>query len=110
MSLLDPAYLQSRAKLIDPSPTGQSMKTAQPGTLGPARTAFAPMPDQVEQGTSHVSIVDAYGNALAMTTTIEDQFGVRQMVSVKGGRGGFMLNNELTDFSFAPADAGGQPI
>jgi gamma-glutamyltranspeptidase/glutathione hydrolase len=54
--------------------------------------------------------VDADGNALAMTTTIEDQFGSRQMVSVHGGPGGFMLNNELTDFSFAPADADGKPI
>ncbi|AMO24704.1 gamma-glutamyltransferase [Ramlibacter solisilvae] len=113
MSLLAPAYLEARAKLIDASPAGQSMKTARPGTPGTpgaARSAHAPMPEQVEHGTSHISIADAYGNALAMTTTIEDQFGVRQMVSVKGGPGGFMLNNELTDFSFAPADAQGQPI
>ena len=48
--------------------------------------------------------MDAHGNALAMTTTIEDQFGARQMVK------GFLLNNELTDFSFAPTDAKGQPI
>ena len=45
-----------------------------------------------------------------MTTTIEDQFGARQMVSVKGGPGGFLLNNELTDFSFAPVDAQRRPI
>src|SRR6185369_11820162 len=74
------------------------------------KTSYAPGPDQPEYGTSHISIVDGYGNAIAMTTTIEDQFGARQMVSVKGGPGGFMLNNELTDFSFAPADAQGQPI
>jgi gamma-glutamyltranspeptidase / glutathione hydrolase len=110
MSLLDAGYLEARAKLIDSTPTGQSMKTAKPGTPGPVRTAFAPMPEQIEHGTSHISIVDAYGNALAMTTTIEDQFGARQMVSVKGGPGGFMLNNELTDFSFAPVDTQGQPI
>ncbi len=54
------------------------------------------MPEQIEYGTSHISIVDAHGNALAMTTTIEDQFGSRQMVK------GFLLNNELTDFSMAP--------
>ena len=54
------------------------------------------MPDQPEYGTSHISIVDGHGNALAMTTTIEDAFGARQMVK------GFLLNNELTDFSFAP--------
>jgi gamma-glutamyltranspeptidase/glutathione hydrolase len=51
--------------------------------------------------TSHISIVDQYGNALAMTTTIEDAFGSRLMT-----RSGFLLNNELTDFSFAPVDDG----
>ena len=100
MSLLDPAYLRSRAALIG----NQSMKTAQPGTPGQRTSRYAPSPEQVEHGTSHISIVDAYGNAIAMTTTIEDQFGARQMVR------GFMLNNELTDFSFAPADAQGRPI
>lgn len=100
MGLLDPAYLRARAQLIGP----QSMKTAQPGTPGQAASRYAPSPEQVEYGTSHISIVDAYGNAVAMTTTIEDQFGARQMVR------GFMLNNELTDFSFAPADAQGRPI
>jgi gamma-glutamyltranspeptidase / glutathione hydrolase len=100
MSLLDPAYLRARAQLIG----AQSMKTAQPGTPGRATSRYAPSSEQVEYGTSHISIVDAYGNAIAMTTTIEDQFGARQMVR------GFMLNNELTDFSFAPADAQGRPI
>ena len=100
MSLLAPAYLQSRAALIG----AQSMKLAQPGNPGAVKTSYAPMPDQPEYGTSHISIVDGYGNALAMTTTIEDQFGARQMVK------GFLLNNELTDFSFAPTDAQGQPI
>jgi gamma-glutamyltranspeptidase / glutathione hydrolase len=110
MSLLAPTYLASRAKLIDSSPSGKSMKVAQPGVPGPLQTSYAPMPDQVEYGTSHISIVDAYGNALAMTTTIEDSFGSRQMVSVKGGPGGFLLNNELTDFSFTPADAESKPV
>lgn len=100
MSLLDPGYLASRARLIG----AQSMKTAQPGTPGQAVSRHAPMPDQPEYGTSHISIVDPYGNAIAMTTTIEDAFGARQMVK------GFLLNNELTDFSFAPADAQGRPI
>ncbi len=106
-SLLDPAYLASRARLIGP----QSMKVATPGTPGGAPSALAPMPDQPEFGTSHLSIVDGYGQALAMTTTIEDQFGARQMVTTDPARpGGFLLNNELTDFSFAPADARGRPI
>ncbi len=100
MSLLEPHYLASRAKLIGPS----SMKLAQPGRPGGTAIGHAPMPEQPEYGTSHISVVDDKGNAVAMTTTIEDQFGSRQMVK------GFLLNNELTDFSFAPKDASGQPI
>ncbi len=100
MSLLEPAYLAERAKLIGP----QGMPAAQPGTPGGVRTAYAPMPQQPEYGTSHISVVDGRGNAVAMTTTIEDQFGARQMVK------GFLLNNQLTDFSFAPRDASGRPI
>ncbi|MBA4114218.1 MAG: gamma-glutamyltransferase [Verminephrobacter sp.] len=100
MSLIDPGYLASRAQLIG----AQSMKTAQPGNPAGTSTSLAPMPDQPEYGTSHISIVDAQGNALAMTTTIEDAFGARQMVK------GFLLNNELTDFSFVPADAQGASI
>ncbi|MEO7546976.1 MAG: gamma-glutamyltransferase, partial [Ramlibacter sp.] len=108
MSLLAPAYLAERARLI--LPDGPSMKTAQPGIPGAVRTSYAPMPQQQEHGTSHISIVDPWGNALAMTTTIEDQFGARQMVTTNAARsGGFLLNNELTDFSFAPADAQGRP-
>ena len=103
-SLLAPTYLADRAKLIQQQAGGQSMKTAKPGVPGAIKTAYAPMPDQPEYGTSHISIVDAYGNAIAMTTTIEDQFGARQMVN------GFLLNNELTDFSFAPTDADGKPV
>jgi gamma-glutamyltranspeptidase/glutathione hydrolase len=77
------------------------MPSVRPGALV---SRYAPMPEQPEYGTSHISIVDAFGNALAMTTTIEDAFGARQMVH------GFLLNNELTDFSFTPADAQGKPI
>ena len=100
MSLLEPRYLAERARLISPV----RMKTATAGTPGPVKTSYAPMAEQPEYGTSHISIVDAYGNALAMTSTIENAFGSRQMVQ------GFLLNNELTDFSFAPADAQGQAI
>ena len=100
MNLLAPAYLASRARLIGQ----QSMKVAQPGTPGGTASSYAPSLAQPEYGTSHISIVDKQGNAIAMTTTIEDQFGSRQMVK------GFLLNNELTDFSFAPSDAQGRPI
>ncbi len=106
MSLLDPGYLAQRARMIG----AQSMKLAKPGTPGATQVSFAPMPDQPEYGTSHISIVDGAGNAIAMTTTIEDQFGARQMVGKPGVFGGFLLNNELTDFSFAPTDAEGRPV
>ena len=100
-SLLAPAYLAGRARLIGQAPGAQSMKTAQPGTPQGSTAAFAPMPEQPEYGTSHMSIVDRYGNAVAMTSTVENAFGSRQMVR------GFLLNNELTDFSFVSADASG---
>ena len=109
MSLLAPAYLSERAKLIQP--TGPSMKTAKPGVPGAVGKAYAAMPEQPEYGTSHISIVDSFGNAIAMTTTIEDQFGSRLMTDGGTGKaGGFLLNNELTDFSFAPTDAEGKPV
>lgn len=110
LSLLNPAYLTQRAQLIGE----KSMKSAVAGVpiaSGAIKTSYAPMPEQPEYGTSHISIIDAAGQALAMTTTIEDAFGSRQMVSVKPGLpGGFLLNNELTDFSFAPTDDDGRAI
>jgi gamma-glutamyltranspeptidase / glutathione hydrolase len=106
-SLLDARYLEERAKLIGPA----SMPEAPAGAPQGLISAWAPMPDQPEYGTSHISIVDAFGNALAMTSTIESGFGSRLMVSTDTGRpGGFLLNNELTDFSFAPTDPQGRPV
>ena len=106
-SLLDDAYLKQRAALIG----SNSMKTAQPGAPGGEASAWAPQAAQPEFGTSHISIVDGEGRALAMTTTIEASFGARLMSNGGTGKaGGFLLNNELTDFSFAPADAQGKPI
>lgn len=110
-SLSAPDYLAHRAKLIDSSSMGQRMKTAPAGNPGDVRLAYAPMAEQEEYGTSHISVVDAYGSALAMTTTIEDGWGSRLMVNRGLGLGGgFLLNNEMTDFSFSPADAAGHPI
>ncbi len=106
-SLLAPDYLRERSQLIGT----QAMKTAPAGQPGGQTTSFAPMPTQTEYGTSHISVVDAQGRAVAMTTTIEAAFGARRMVSTDPSRpGGFLLNNELTDFSLAPADAQGRPI
>jgi gamma-glutamyltranspeptidase/glutathione hydrolase len=95
--LLDPAYLKSRGDLID---LKQSMKRAEAGSPPGAKVALADDQSPEFPGTSHLSIVDRYGNAVSMTTTIEDQFGARVMVR------GFLLNNELTDFSFVPQENG----
>jgi gamma-glutamyltranspeptidase/glutathione hydrolase len=96
--LLDPAYVAERAKLV----TDRSMGKAKPGEPPMRRGALPLAPsDGVEHGTSHISVVDADLNAVSMTTTIEDGFGSRQLTA-----GGFLLNNELTDFNFAPTEDG----
>jgi gamma-glutamyltranspeptidase / glutathione hydrolase len=106
-SLLAPGYLRERSQLIG----NQAMKAAPAGQPSGKTTSFAPMPAQTEYGTSHISVVDAQGRAVAMTTTIEAAFGSRRMVTTDPTRpGGFLLNNELTDFSLTPADAQGRPI
>ena len=87
------------------------MQTAQPGVPAGAESAYAAQVEQPEYGTSHVSIVDAEGHAVAMTTTIEYVFGARLMSDGGTGKvGGFLLNNELTDFSMLPADGAGLTI
>ena len=106
-SLLAPAYLRERSQLIG----SQAMKAPQAGQPGGQATGFAPMPAQTEYGTSHISVVDAQGRAVAMTSTIEAAFGARRMVTTDPSRpGGFLLNNQLTDFSLTPTDAQGRPI
>jgi len=110
-SLLSPGYLRSRAAQIDSRPQGKSMQMGLPGQPAGTPLSYAPMPDQIEYGTSHISVVDAYGNAVAMTTTIEDAWGSRQMVNRgQGLAGGFLLNNQLTDFSFSPTGPDGRPV
>ncbi len=100
--LLDSNYLAGRRALIDPkraqahAAAGLPPNTKQ-GSFGRDRT-------QERKGTSHISVVDAAGDAFSMTTTIEQAFGARTMVR------GFLLNNQLTDFSFAPADEDGRAI
>ena len=98
--LLDPGYLSARARLIDPA---RAMAEPRAGDPPWRETRHAPQPPQVENGTSHVSILDAQGNAVALTTTIDDLFGARVMVR------GFLLNNQLTDFSFTP-ERDGRPV
>lgn len=106
-SLLAPDYLRERSQMIG----SQSIREAQPGQPGGYKSSYAPMPKQTEYGTSHISVVDAKGRVVAMTSTIEAAFGSRRMVTTDASRpGGFLLNNQLTDFSFAPTDAQGLPI
>ena len=101
-TLLDSAYLDARRKLINPD---AAMGRPQPGTPpGVQRQAFGVDATLEAAGTSHFSIVDASGNAVSMTTTIESVFGSRVLA------GGFFLNNELTDFSFRPRDRDGSPV
>lgn len=105
--LLDADYLRQRAALIGP----QSMKFATAGQPKGIKLSHAAQPEQPEYGTSHISIVDREGHAVAMTTSIESGFGARIMSDGGTGLvGGFLLNNEMTDFSMAPNDANGLPI
>jgi gamma-glutamyltranspeptidase / glutathione hydrolase len=98
--MLDAGYLKQRSALIK---MDRTMGAATPGT--PAGAEPRGMDDSPElPSTSHISIVDRFGNAIAMTTTIESAFGSMQMTK------GFMLNNQLTDFSLSPADAQGNPV
>ena len=105
-SLLADDYLKQRAALIG----ARSMQQASPGVPTGA-VAMGVQPAQPEHGTSHISIVDGDGRVLALTTTIEAVWGSRILADGGTGlAGGFLLNNELTDFSFVPADASGKPI
>lgn len=98
-ALLDKTYLRDRANLISQS---RSMGTAQPGVFS-AAPKFAPYIG-IENGTTHLTIVDKEGNVVSMTTTIEGSFGSWHMTR------GFILNNQLTDFSIEPTDANGVAI
>ncbi|WP_373086893.1 gamma-glutamyltransferase [Sneathiella sp.] len=97
-ALLDRSYLQARAKLID---LDKSQIPFDPGTPLRKQGALG-LDDAIElPSTSHFSIVDQNGNAVSMTTSVENVFGSRLMTE------GFILNNQLTDFSFNPVDAAG---
>jgi gamma-glutamyltranspeptidase / glutathione hydrolase len=96
--LLDPAYLDARARLISTT----AGPVPQPGTPPGAPQAAA---DRTAEpvGTSHFIVGDSAGNVVSMTTTVESIFGSGRMVD------GFFLNNQLTDFSFSPVDEQGRP-
>ncbi len=90
--LVDPAYLSQRAELLDAE---SALIEVAPGNPEFDHASNWVDDESLElPSTSHISIVDSYGNVLSMTTTIENGFGSRLMTN------GFLLNNELTDFSF----------
>jgi len=100
--LLDLKYMQSRRGLIKPD---RAMSHADPGSPFSVKGELRGHDATFERaGTSHISVVDQNGNAVSMTTSIEGAFGSGVWVA------GFLLNNELTDFSFRPFDDMGRPI
>jgi gamma-glutamyltranspeptidase/glutathione hydrolase len=99
--LLDPVYLTVRTQLVDRDAANPAAEAGFPPRRG--LVPFAPQDQPEPPGTSHFAVVDAMGNALSMTTTIESGFGSRLMTN------GFLLNNELTDFSFRP-EVDGRPV
>ncbi|HAT33055.1 MAG TPA: gamma-glutamyltransferase [Janthinobacterium sp.] len=96
-AMIDKSYLAGRAALIGPTSLGK----AAPGTPTGMAVAWGTDNAIEHPSTSHMAVVDAFGAGLSMTTTVEDVFGSRQMVD------GFLLNNQLTDFSFDSSDADG---
>ena len=92
--LLDRSYLQARASLIDVDKAAESVAAGvPPGAESLTRRGAG---STEPPGTTHLSVVDRHGNAVALTSSIEFAFGSGLMVR------GFLLNNQLTDFSFAP--------
>lgn len=99
--LLDKNYLAERRTLIDPERAAQTVTHGTPPNIS---SNFGRDATEEKGGTSHVSVVDDSGDAFSMTTSIETAFGARSMVR------GFLLNNQLTDFSFLPKDEDGMEI
>ena len=98
--LIDPAYVSQRAALIGATAGPPPSAGVPAGALVTAGTDRTLEPT----GTSHFIVRDAAGNVVSMTTTVESIFGTGRMVD------GFFLNNQLTDFSFAPTDERGRPV
>jgi gamma-glutamyltranspeptidase/glutathione hydrolase len=92
--LIAPAYLDERARLIDLARAPQRVEPGAPAGQELFERWGRDLGD--DAGTTHLSIVDAWGNAVALTATVESAFGSQRMA------GGFLLNNQLTDFAFSP--------
>ena len=102
-ALIDKNYLARRSALIDPNKSIAGKATAGvPEDMKKVARMDLGSPELTS--TSHISIVDANGHAVSMTTSIEDQFGARQFVK------GMLLNNQLTDFSFSPMNKDGSAV
>ena len=99
--LLLPEYLRERAALIDPARAAPRVDAGSP--LPRVAWQFAPGTASERPSTSHFSIADKFGDAVAMTTSVQGAFGSQLMV------GGFILNNQLTDFEYSPTE-GGLPV
>lgn len=102
--LINPAYIKARA--AEAFAPDAPVSPGDPGVvLGkePLRALWGEDPTEPGAGTTHISIIDFDGNAVAMTATVEAAFGSSRMA------GGFLLNNELTDFARSPT-AGGKPV
>ena len=96
--LVDEQYLRSRASLLNKNIAIPTVAAGEPiASLSQRR---APNSSIEQQSTTHVSIVDTYGNVLSLTSSIENAFGSRLMTN------GFLLNNQLTDFSFKSSSNG----
>ena len=100
--LFDPGYLTERRALIDPERAQGKVTAGTPPDV--KRGNFGKDHTKERGGTSHISVVDVAGDAFSMTTSIEHSFGARTMAR------GFLLNNQLTDFSFLPVDADGRAV
>ena len=101
--LLSPDYLETRAALIDPEQALTEVEAGSPElfqTTDQSTLDRAPDDSPDRPSTSHFSIIDADGNVVSMTTTVQAAFGSLIMT------GGFLLNNELTDFAFTPEQDG----
>lgn len=100
--LADGTYLAGRAAAIDPLRAMPPPDAGQPPGLD--RQSFGLDATRESVGTTHLSVIDGDGSAVSMTSTIEAAFGSRLWAA------GFLLNNELTDFSFFPADSSGRAV
>ncbi len=96
--LIDTRYLAGRAGRISRGKSGGRRKAGNPAA--PSAKMHAPQETDKGRSTTHLSVIDADGNAVSMTSSIENAFGSRLMVR------GFLLNNQLTDFSFRPRHSG----